>query len=92
MIWHDVDWTAPSLLDKPCPHAAASSNASGLMPPRWLWWRSRIYRCRSKLRRNVTGLHAAGRGWRVPLAIRRPVALRSRCGQGARWGWPVGLL
>jgi len=29
-------WTAPGLLDKTCPHAAASSNASGLMPPRWL--------------------------------------------------------
>lgn len=26
-------WTVPSLLDKPCPHAAAGSNASGLMPP-----------------------------------------------------------
>ena len=38
----DGEWTAPSLLDKPCPHAAASSNASGLMPPRWLWRRERL--------------------------------------------------
>lgn len=35
-------WTAPGLVDKPPPQAEARSNASGLMPPRWLWRRVRL--------------------------------------------------
>ena len=37
-----TNWTAAGLVDKPPPHAAALSNASGLMPPRWLWRRVRL--------------------------------------------------
>ena len=36
------DWTAPGLVDKPQPQTEARSNASGLMPPRWLWRRVRL--------------------------------------------------
>lgn len=36
------DWTVPDFVDKAEPHAEARSNASGLMPPRWLWRRVRL--------------------------------------------------
>ncbi len=37
-----LGWTSHGIVDTPAPHAEASSNASGLTPPRWLWRRVRL--------------------------------------------------
>ena len=35
-------WASPTIQDTPEPVCEAASNASGLMPPRWLWRRTRL--------------------------------------------------